>query len=222
MPTPPAINTPTYLRLRQQIRDDIVAGIWPLGSHVTLAELGAHYQVSNVPVREALLQLQGEGVIEMRMNRGAVIPSVDAKFIDDVYHVRGALQAMLARLACVRASDAQLAELQHLGQAYEDAARRGDVAASVAANREFHRHLDALADNPQAVEVLLVRSSLVDAVRRAHGYGPGRQDKVIAQHRRITKAIAKRDADAAAAAVLAHVDASRLDVLDLLKRQAAG
>lgn len=215
-----AINTPTYLRLREQIRDDIVAGVWALGSHITLAELGAHYQVSNIPVREALLQLQGEGVIEMRMNRGAVIPSVDAKFIDDTYHLRGALQSMLARLACLRASDAQLKALEQLSRAYEDAASAGDVAASVAANREFHHHLDSLADNAQALEVLQARSSLVDAFRRVHGYGPGRQDKVIAQHRKIVKAIVKRDADAASAAVLAHADSARQDLLDLLKTSA--
>ena len=41
-----AINTPTYLRLREQIRSDIVDGIWALGSHVTLAQLSDHYQVS--------------------------------------------------------------------------------------------------------------------------------------------------------------------------------
>ncbi|MDN3921466.1 GntR family transcriptional regulator [Roseateles violae] len=218
MATRQPINAPTYLRLRDQIRDDIVAGVWALGSHVTLAELGAHYQVSNVPVREALLQLQGEGIIEMRMNRGAVIPPVDAKFIDDTYHLRGALQSMLARLACVRASDAQMRTLEALALAYEDAAGSGEAAAAVAANREFHHHLDSMADNAQALEVLQARSSLVDAFRRVHGYGQGRLDKVIAQHRKIVKAIVRRDAEAASQAVLAHTDSSRQDLLDLLKR----
>ena len=112
MPAAQPINAPTYLRLREKIREDIVSGIWALGSHITLAELGAHYRVSNVPVREALLQLQGEGIIEMRMNRGALIPGVDAKYIDDTYQIRGALQCLLARLACERATDAQLAALE--------------------------------------------------------------------------------------------------------------
>ena len=56
-----AINTPTYMRLRDQLRADIVAGVWALGSHVTLAQLASHYQVSANPVREALLQLQVAG-----------------------------------------------------------------------------------------------------------------------------------------------------------------
>ena len=49
-----AINTPTYMRLREQIRSDIVAGIWPLGAHLTLVQLSSHYGVSAAPVREAL------------------------------------------------------------------------------------------------------------------------------------------------------------------------
>jgi len=222
MPVPQPINAPTYLRLREKIREDIVAGVWALGSHITLAELGNHYQVSNVPVREALLQLQGEGVIEMRMNRGAVIPCVDAKYIDDTYQLRGALQSMLARLACERATEAQLKTLDAVAGAYEDAVASGEVAACVAANRHFHNHLELLADNAGAVELLQARSSLVDAFRRARGYAPGRLDKVLAQHRKIVRAIVRRDPDAASQAVLAHTDASRLDLLDLLKRSPPG
>ena len=55
-----AINTPTYVRLREQICNDIVAGVWPLGALLTLVQLSTHYGVSAAPVREALLQLQGE------------------------------------------------------------------------------------------------------------------------------------------------------------------
>lgn len=213
-----AINTPTYLRLREQIRADIVAGIWALGSHVTLAELSSHYGVSANPVREALLQLQGEGVVDMRMHRGAVIPQVDARYIDNVYRLRGAVQAMLARDAARLGTDVQIERLQALAEAHEAAAAGNDVAACVKANRQLHRHLDGMADNPLALEVLESRSSLVDAFRRAHGYGTGRLDSVIAQHRKIVRAIARRDEDKAAAAAMEHVEASRRDLLRLLEQ----
>lgn len=218
MPTIHPINAPTYLRLREKIREDIVAGVWALGSHITLAELGAHYHVSNVPVREALLQLQGEGIIDMRMNRGAVIPGVDAKYIDDTYQIRGALQCLLARLACERATDAQLKELELAAQEYEEVARGGDTSLSIVANRRFHSQLESLAENAPAMEMLQARSSLVDAFRRSHGYGQGRLDKVIAQHRKIVRAIVKRDVAGVTQAVLAHTDSSRLDLLGLLGR----
>jgi DNA-binding GntR family transcriptional regulator len=212
----PAINTPTYLRLREQIRIDIVAGIWPLGAHVTLAQLSEHYEVSAAPVREALLQLQGEGVVDMRMHRGAVIPHVDARYIDNIYKLRGALQSMLAREAAARATPADVRHLQALCEAHEAATAASDVAVTVQANRALHHFMDTLADNPQALEILDTRASLVDAFRRLHGYGTRRLETVVAQHRKLVRAIAKGDAEQAAAIVTAHTDSARADLLALV------
>jgi DNA-binding GntR family transcriptional regulator len=216
----PAINTPTYLRLRDQIRTDIVAGVWPLGSHLTLAQLSQHYEVSAAPVREALLQLQGEGVVDMRMHRGAVIPHVDERYIDNIYKLRGALQGMLAREAALRAKPADVKRLQALADAHETLAATGNVAATVQANRALHHFMDTLADNPHAVEVLDTRASLVDAFRRLHGYGANRLDTVIAQHRKLVRAIARGDADKAAAVATEHTDSARSDLLAMVRRAA--
>jgi DNA-binding GntR family transcriptional regulator len=211
-----AINTPTYLRLREQIRSDIVDGIWKLGAHVTLAELSSHYEVSANPVREALLQLQGEGMVDTRMNRGAVIPAVDARYIDNLYQLRGAIQVALCREAAMRASAADKAQIRALLEANERAAASGDVASAVRSNRDLHHFIDSLADNPLALDVLKSRSGLVDAFRRAHGYGAGRLDAVVAQHRELVEAILGGDADAAGRVALEHTESSRLDLLNLL------
>lgn len=214
----PAINTPTYMRLRDQVRADIVAGIWSLGSHVTLAELAAHYEVSAAPVREALLQLQGEGVIAMRMNRGAVIPLVDAKYIDNLYKLRGAVQSMLVRGAARSAVPAQVETMLMLCEAYEQAAQSNDIAKCVEANRNLHRHIDVIGDNPLAVDLLQGRSTLADAFRRSVGYGSGRLELVVAQHRAIVQAIAAGDEEAAARAMLEHTDSSRMDLLEMCRQ----
>ncbi len=214
----PAINTPTYLRLREQIRNDIVAGVWQLGSHITLAQLSEHYEVSAAPVREALLQLQGEGVVDMRMHRGAVIPHVDARYIDNIYKLRGALQSMLAREAATRATPADVKQLKALCDAHEAATGAGDVAATVQANRALHHFMDTLADNPQALEILDTRASLVDAFRRLHGYGTRRLDTVIAQHRKLVRAISRGDAEKAAAVAIEHTDSARIDLLALVRK----
>lgn len=212
-----AINTPTYMRLRDQVRVDIVSGIWPLGSHVTLAQLAEHYQVSANPVREALLQLQGEGVIAMRMNRGAVIPLVDERYIDNLYRLRGAVQSMLVRDAARMAIPEQVNRMMELAAAYETAAQSNDPAACVEANRNLHRHIDVIADNPLAVDLLQGRATLVDAYRRSVGYGTGRLDLVVAQHRQIVRAIAAGDEEKAAQAMLEHTDSSRLDLLAICR-----
>jgi DNA-binding GntR family transcriptional regulator len=213
-----AINTPTYMRLRDQIRADIVAGVWPLGAHVTLAELSSHYGVSANPVREALLQLQGEGVVAMRMNRGAVIPFVDAKYIDNLYRLRGAVQSMLARDAARVATPAQVERMLALSAAYESAAQSNDTARCVEANRELHRHIDGMGDNQMAVDLMRGRSSLADAFRRSVGYGSGRLEIVVVQHRRIVQAIAAGDEESAARAALEHTDSSREDLLAMFRQ----
>lgn len=215
-----AINTPTYMRLRDQVRADIVSGVWPLGSHVTLAQLSDHYQVSANPVREALLQLQGEGAVDMRMNRGAVIPMVDAKYVHDLYQLRGAIQSMLARDAARLASSDQIAEMMALCDAYELVAQRSDVGACVEANRRLHVFIDGIGDNQMAVDLLRGRFSLVDAYRRAAGYGVNRLDVVIKQHRNLVNAIASKDEEKAAKASLEHTSSARLDLLKMLDRNA--
>ena len=212
------INTPTYVRLREQIRADIIGGVWPIGSHVTLATLAGHYEVSNIPVREALLQLQGEGIVDMRAHKGAVIPHLDERYVDNLYRLRGAIQSMLARDAATRATAGQIRHLADLAKSHEDAVATGDSALCVSANRAFHRHLDTIADNTMAQEILESRSSLVDAYRRAQGYGSGRLDKVVAQHRKMVRAITRRDGEAAARAALEHTESSREDLLTLVRR----
>ena len=211
-----SISTPTYLLLREQIRADIIAGLWPLGTHVTIAQLSKHYEVSANPVREALLQLQGEGVIDMRMNRGALVPVVDEAYVNNVCRLRGAVQSMLAREAARLATPEQVARLKQLAAAHEAAATGGDTAACVSANRALHHHIDSLAQNPQAMDVLDSRSSLMDACRRSLGYQPGRLDVVISQHRKLVRAIARGDEDKAAQASLEHTETARVDLVAML------
>ncbi|MEP7084342.1 MAG: GntR family transcriptional regulator, partial [Betaproteobacteria bacterium] len=170
--------------------------------------------------REALLQLQGEGIIDMRAHKGAAIPHLDERYVDNVYRLRGAIQSMLARDAATRATASQIRQLAELARAHEDAVASGDAAQCVSANRAFHRHLDGIADNAMALEVLESRNCLVDAYRRAQGYGTGRLDKVVAQHRKMVRAITRRDGEAAARAALEHTESSREDLLNLVRRNA--
>lgn len=208
------------MRLRDQVRSDIVSGVWPLGSHVTLAQLSQHYQVSANPVREALLQLQGEGAVDMRMNRGAVIPMVDAKYVDDLYRLRGAIQSMLARDAARLATHEQVERMLVLCADYEAEALRADTAACVEANRRLHVFIDGIGDNQMAVDLLQGRFSLVDAYRRAAGYGTHRLDAVVKQHRKLVNAIAANDEERAGKVSLEHTHSARLDLLKILNQRA--
>ena len=221
---PQAINTPTYLRLRDQIRSDIEEGCWRLGQHLTLHELSAHYQVSNVPVREALLQLQGDGMVDMRMNKGAVVRAVDARFIEEFFDIREALQTLLIVRAC-RATGAPGAgvtvpsRVHGLLAVAEDAAREVRVGELLAADEALQDELGRLGGNDQAHRLQASRGRLLEAFRRARlELWAAELEALPVQGRAMLEAIAHADPATGIEAVRRHVAASRTYMLRLLKQ----
>lgn len=208
-----SLSTPAYARLRERLRGEIIAGAWPAGEHRTLSQLADAHGVSISPVREALLGLEGEGLVQIRQHRGAVVPVMDAKLFGDLYDLRGALQSLLARRAAERVTPAQLDELARHEAAYAQAAARGDAKAALNANEAFHDAIEAAADNPQATAIYKARSAFVNAVRLRLGFGGRRMAQAAAQHRAILTAIAARDGEAAAAAAFSHAMAAKADLL---------
>ncbi len=216
------ISTPAYARLRDRLRQDILSGTWPAGEHRTLARLAERHGVSLSPVREALLGLEGEGLVEIRQHRGAVVPVLDAALFENLYDLRGALQSLLARRATERATPAQVEAIARHEAAYAEAAGRADAAAALAANEAFHDAIDAAAGNPQADALLRARTAFVNAARLRLGFGPGRMREAAAQHRAILAALASRDPEAAAAAAFAHAMAAKRDLIARLSEETTG
>lgn len=214
------INAPTYLRLRDQIRTDIEAGCWRLGQHLTLHELSVHYRVSNVPVREALLQLQGDGLVDMRMNRGAVVLEVDEPFIDEYFDLRGALQPMLVARLCQRAPGEildGLSRAEELLVEVEVSLRAGRVRALLAADQALQDLLSRKGGNAPAAAMLTSRSLLLDAFRRGRPDLPSPALAEIArQDRALMIAISRGDVAAGHEAVRRHVAAARSYMKGLL------
>lgn len=212
----PSASTPAYAILRDRLRGEIISGNWVPGTHRTLSAIAGDHGVSISPVREALLSLAGEGLVEMREHRGAVVPVLDAKLFDNLYDLRGSLQGLLARRAAERATVAQIAEMARHEQAYADAAARDDVVPALDANEAFHDALENAADNPQATALYKSRSAFVNAARLRLGFGVGRMAEAAAQHRAILSAIRDRDAEAAAVAAFQHSMSAKKDLLERL------
>lgn len=213
-------SAPAYARLREQITADVASGVWKPGQHLTMAELSLYYGVSANPLREALHQLQGYGLVEMRLNRGAVVRQVDAAFVKNVYDVRGAIEGMLAAETTRRATAEDIARIENFVEIYEAAVATGDIGKIVPANRALHQTIGAIADNPLALEIFDGRSCLIDALRRNLGSRPGRLQEIIAEHRVILDAIKAGDAEAAALAAQRHTRRARDHMLDNIRETA--
>ncbi len=207
------IGDPVYKRVRDRIRQDILSGHFQPGVRIKTAELGARYGVSQMPIREALQQLQGEGLVTIAPNRGASVRRVDADFIRNIYDIRGALEALLVRRGVEVLADSDMFTLYAIEGRFEDAVRRRDTVAALAANRELHETMYRLAGNPEAIDVIARHSDLMQNLRRSFGYGPNRLEEIIAEHRRLLRAFDQRDAAEAVRAIEDHCERAKHDLI---------
>ena len=168
----------------------ILRGEFAPGQRLKIDDIAALCKVSHMPVRVALQDLEAEGVLDLYPHRGAVIRGVDARFVRNMLELRAAMEVMLTE-RCARSIDkAGLAELDGARARLRVAAARDDALAIVSANLRLHHAINRVADNPEALQVLGRGRLLIQALRVRFGFGPGRVDAVIAEHRALLRAIA--------------------------------
>jgi DNA-binding GntR family transcriptional regulator len=201
------------LNVGLRIRDDIVGGALPLGSRITIDALASRYGVSHMPVREALRDLQGEGLVVIEPNRGARVRTIDARFVENIFEIRTALEVMMVRRAAQRATAPDIARLRSIENALEAEIAREDYAAVVSENRAFHREINRIADNADALPMLDRHWTLLAALWRNFGYGPQRFAGVANDHRHIIAAIEAHDEEAASAIMGAHAAKAKRELL---------
>ncbi|MDR1387831.1 MAG: GntR family transcriptional regulator [Propionibacteriaceae bacterium] len=195
------LTTNQYLSLR----DDILAGRFPIGSRLLETSLAAHYGVSRTPIREALAALERDGLIE-RSARGYRVRTGTAQDVIEIYEARIALESAVAAAAAQRRTDLDLVHLEDL---LEQEVAAADEAEGHQLNAEWHEALWQAAHN-------VTMSSTLErwmAQLRIYDQGPpGPADDLTesqAEHRAILEAVRSRQAEAAAAIMSSHLERSR-------------
>lgn len=206
--------------IHQRIRDDIVGGDLAFGSRITIDALANRYGVSHMPVREALRELQGEGLVVIEPNRGARVRTIDANFVENLFEIRTVLEVMMVRRAARRCTDEDVVELHGIEAALERHVAAGDFAAVVAENRRFHQAINRMADNVDALPILDRHWLLLSALWRTHGYAENRFAGVSSDHRHLIAALAAHDQEAAAALMGAHSTKARLELVARIRANA--
>ncbi|MFO1327972.1 MAG: GntR family transcriptional regulator [Rubrivivax sp.] len=199
------VATPAPLRQQvvQRLRGAIAEGHFRPGDRLVERELCEQLGVSRTSLREALRELENDGIVTSLANRGVIVSTISDQSAREVYEVRGLLEALIARRFAEHASAAQLAELGQridaLAQAY--ASQDGVVTAKHA----FYEALMAGADHQLAASMLRGIQLRASQLRVMTLSDPERARHSIAEIRALFKALKRRDPDAAAAAALQHV-----------------
>lgn len=200
------------------LRQAILRGEYAFGSRLKIDHIAKRFGVSHMPVRKALLQLEGDGLVTTERNRGASVRSIDIDNVRNIYDVVIPLEAVLARRAAERMTDAGHQTLAGAQAAFERAVAGGDPVLIAGVNREFHKVIADCAGNPEAANVVRRFQELLRAFRLSYGFDPGRLPGVVADHRALLEAFAQRDAEGAAAIAAAHAAKARNDLVATIKR----
>lgn len=204
------LNEPTYLRVKRAIIGDLVSGRFLPGTHLTIDALTSRYGVSHMPIREALRQLEGEGILISIAHRGFRIEAITEAYIRNIYDIRVGIESMLAHRAVEFATEDDIATLRRLHEQLSALIRSGKPMVATRENVAFHKRIYGIARNPEAELILEGRTRIVRTVGDSlGGYTPDMFDAVIAEHERMILAFEERDPKAAGQAVFDHVSAAR-------------
>ena len=184
--------------LRQRIyRRELEPGSW-----IDELKIAEEYGISRTPLREALKVLAAEGLVTMKVRRGAYVTEVSEQDLHNVYHLLGLLESDAAGVVATKATAAEQQELQALHDELEAAATDRDR--FFALNERFHMRLLEIADNRWRDQMVADLRKVMKLNRQNSLLKSGRIEESLAEHRTIIAALRRRDAAGAAKAMQAH------------------
>lgn len=189
--------------LRQRIFNrELVPGSW-----IDELKIADAYGISRTPLREALKVLATEGLVTMKMRRGAYVTEVNEKDLSDVFHLMAVLEADAAGAVARHATDEQIQELEALHHELEKAAK--DLKGYIkffTINEAFHIKLLQIADNKWRDQMVADLRKVMKLNRAQSLLKVGRIEESLAEHSAVMAALKCRDVATARSAMQAHIE----------------
>lgn len=198
------------------IREAILNFEFRPGEPLLEATLAAQLAVSKTPVREALIRLEREGLVESGSNRGRSVVRLSPRDVQEVFEIRSLLVTQLVRRLAVTAPNAFLEELESTIQASERAAQAEDRRGYFSHVRKFDRILYDASPNLRMVPLLHNFQDLLDIIGAISTEATGRVHRSNQEHRRILSALQARDPDRAAECMSEHIHSVLTDYLSVI------
>jgi DNA-binding GntR family transcriptional regulator len=184
------------------LREAITTGKLKANQPLPQAEIAANLQVSHIPVREALRQLESEGLVTYQANRGASVSALSTSEIREIYEIRAMLESGAIRYATPMLTAANLARA---AQVLDAAERTDDGAVWGALDMEFHTIVYHLDDRPRLAELIAELLRRVDRYWLSHHLMLKYRETFEREHRALLDALNRRDPEKAVALLNAHL-----------------
>jgi len=191
-------------RVAAYVREGIMVGEFPPGEFVRTEHLAAQLGVSQTPVREALMILHSEGSVRWEPRRGYRVVALTARDVRDLFHVQAYIAGELAARAATHLDGAEIARLEAVQSELVEAEGAGDTELVDRLNHEIHRTVNKASGSMRMASLLNLTVNYVPL--RFFGTIEGWPSASVHDHGAVLSAFAARDADAARAAMVAHIE----------------
>jgi DNA-binding GntR family transcriptional regulator len=191
--------------IRRQLADQIFNGEFPPNGKLDESELAARFGVSRTPIREALVQLDAAGLVEIRPRRGAVIVPIDKERIGHAFEAAAELEALAAGWAATRGTLIERKALERIHHEGSLACEQNDAEGFARINRHFHDKISEMARNPSLAEAVSTVRCHTAPFQKAQF---ARHEKIVAsqhEHAQIVTAISFQDPETARRYMKEHI-----------------
>jgi DNA-binding GntR family transcriptional regulator len=196
-----------YEEVAELLRQRIFSRELAPGDWIDELKIATELEISRTPLREAIKVLATEGLVTMKMRRGAYVTEVNDKDLRDVFHLMAVLEADAAGTAALAATNEQLDELNALHQQLEKSTK--DRVQFFKVNEAFHVKLLEVANNRWRDQMVADLRKVMKLNRAQSLLKVGRIEESLAEHSNIMAALKKRDAVAAQTAMRAHIESGQ-------------
>lgn len=202
-------------RTYEQLRHMAITYKFRPGERLNEVWLSKQLKVSRTPLREALNRLTMEGFLRSGHNRGFYCRPLDAKEIFDLYELRCEIEVTSVRLACERATDEQIRELENFVQTSGKKRADMDVMDQLLIDEEFHERLARISGNSEILRILENVNARIHFARWIDM--EGRLPYTDSEHVQIVRKLKKRDTDGCTALMRSHISRRLDQIVEVIK-----
>jgi DNA-binding GntR family transcriptional regulator len=189
----------------ERLREMIIGLELAPGAVLARVDLAAMFGVSQTPVRDALIKLSDEGLVDIFPQHATVVSRIDVASALQAHFLRQAIELEVAAMLATQPTELLVAQLRAQVEVQAALAGGGDYDQFIAADREFHRLMYVAAGVPDLYDLVRRRSGHVDRLRRLHLPTAGKAKAVVRDHKRIVEAIASGQPEVARERVREHL-----------------
>lgn len=204
-------------KIYEKIKDNILDLVYPPGYVLGEVKLSEEFGVSRTPVREALGQLELDGLVKSIPNKGSVVAGISKKDIEDIYMLRIRIEGLSSRLAAENITKEELELLKEIVELEEFHTNKNNTGKILALDSKFH---DIIFKSSKSKTMIHMLSTFHDYIRRARYSSLSSGDRAkeaLKEHRDIYDAIANRDSDRAEELTVKHIEKARENMLRTFK-----